>query len=50
MESRKIGKELEKAGVPVLNIEVDYNPKDSGQLTTRLEAFMESIKDIKRKR
>lgn len=50
MESRKIGKELEKAGYPVLNIEVDYNPKDSGQLTTRLEAFMESIKDIKRKK
>jgi len=48
LESRKIGKELEKAGYPVLNIELDYNPKDSGQLTTRLEAFMESIKDKKR--
>jgi len=50
MESRKIGQELEKAGYPVLNVELDYNPKDSGQLTTRLEAFMESIKDNKRKR
>jgi benzoyl-CoA reductase/2-hydroxyglutaryl-CoA dehydratase subunit BcrC/BadD/HgdB len=48
MESRKISKELEKAGYPVLNIEIDYNPKDSGQLTTRLEAFLESIKDHKR--
>ncbi|MEN8187959.1 MAG: double-cubane-cluster-containing anaerobic reductase [Bacteroidota bacterium] len=50
MESRKIGEELEKAGYPVLNIEVDYNPKDSGQLSTRLEAFMESIKDNKRRK
>ena len=50
MESRKVGQELEKAGYPVLNVELDYNPKDSGQLTTRLEAFMESIKDNKRKR
>ena len=50
MESHRVGKALEKAGCPVLNIEVDYNPKDSGQLTTRLEAFMESIKDKKRKR
>lgn len=49
MESRKISKELEKAGYPVLNIELDYNPKDSGQLTTRLEAFLESVKDSKRK-
>lgn len=50
IESLKIGKELEKAGYPILNIELDYNPKDSGQLTTRLEAFLESIKDNKRKR
>ena len=48
MESRKIGSELEKAGFPVLNVEVDYNPEDSGQLTTRLEAFLESVKDNKR--
>ena len=50
MESRKIGQRLEKEGYPVLNVELDYNPKDSGQLTTRLEAFMESIKDNKRKK
>ncbi|WP_456379453.1 double-cubane-cluster-containing anaerobic reductase [Lutibacter sp.] len=50
MEARKIGKTLEDAGYPVLNIEVDYNPKDSGQLTTRMEAFLESIKDKKRKK
>ncbi len=50
LESRKISKELEKAGFSVLNIEVDYNPEDSGQLTTRLEAFLESVKDNKRKK
>ena len=49
MESRKISRELEKEGFPVLNIECDYNPEDSGQLTTRLEAFLESVKDNKRK-
>ncbi len=50
LESIKIGRQLEEAGYPVLNIEIDYNPKDSGQLTTRLEAFLESIKDKKRKK
>lgn len=50
MEARKIGKALEEAGYPVLNLELDYNPKDSGQLTTRMEAFLESIKDKKRKK
>jgi len=49
MESRKISRELEKKGFPILNIECDYNPEDSGQLTTRLEAFLESVKDNKRK-
>lgn len=48
LESRKISGELEQAGYPVLNVEVDYNPEDSGQLTTRLEAFLESVKDNKR--
>lgn len=47
MESRKISRELEKQGISVLNIECDYNPEDSGQLTTRLEAFLESLKDNK---
>lgn len=50
MEARKISKALEAEGHPVLNIELDYNPKDSGQLTTRLEAFLESLKDNKRKK
>ncbi|MFK5856770.1 MAG: double-cubane-cluster-containing anaerobic reductase [Bacteroidota bacterium] len=49
LESRRISRQLEDAGFPVLNIEVDYNPEDSGQLNTRLEAFLESIKDNNRK-
>ncbi len=48
MESRRISRALEDAGFPVLNVELDYNPEDSGQLTTRLEAFLESVKDNKR--
>ena len=50
MESRKVSRALEDAGYQVPNVELDYNPEDSGQLTTRLEAFIESVKDIKRKR
>ena len=33
---------LEK-GVPYLNIETDYSTADSGQINTRLEAFLETI-------
>ena len=49
LESRRVSNAIEDAGIPVLNIEIDYNPEDSGQLTTRIEAFLESIKDNKRK-
>jgi len=49
MESRKIGQVIEKSKTPILFIESDYNPDDFGQLTTRLEAFLESIKNKKYK-
>ncbi len=47
MESRKIGRVLEENGTQTLYIESDYNPDDFGQLTTRLEAFLDSLKNKK---
>jgi len=47
MESRKIGKVLEKNGTAMLSIETDYSPEDHGQISTRLEAFVESLKTRK---
>ncbi len=35
---------LEKAGIPVLRIETDYSQEDAGQLKTRIEAFLERVK------
>lgn len=49
MEHKGICKVLETEGIPMLYIETDYSPEDTGQLSTRIEAFMESIKARKRK-
>jgi benzoyl-CoA reductase/2-hydroxyglutaryl-CoA dehydratase subunit BcrC/BadD/HgdB len=50
MEQNQISHEMEKQGVPMLYVETDYSPEDQGQLSTRVEAFIESIKFRKRKR
>lgn len=47
MESRIVGNFVEKMGISTLFIESDYNPDDFGQLTTRLEAFLDSLKNKK---
>ena len=39
-EMQKLAKQL---GVPYLSVETDYSQSDSGQLSTRIEAFMEMI-------
>lgn len=44
VESYKIRKALEEAGVPFLYIETDYSPGDAGQIRTRVEAFVEMVK------
>jgi benzoyl-CoA reductase/2-hydroxyglutaryl-CoA dehydratase subunit BcrC/BadD/HgdB len=49
MESLRIAKKLEQEGIPMLYIETDYNPDDLGQLSTRIEAFLESLKAKKSK-
>ena len=48
MEQRSVARSLNDAGIPMLYIETDYSPDDMGQLTTRIEAFLESIKARKR--
>jgi benzoyl-CoA reductase/2-hydroxyglutaryl-CoA dehydratase subunit BcrC/BadD/HgdB len=50
MEQNQIARVLEKQGVPMLYVETDYSPEDQGQLSTRVEAFIESIKFRKRKK
>lgn len=39
---------VEQAGWPYLRKETDYSLEDAGQLKTRVEAFIEMIKDGKR--
>ena len=43
-EAVKVEKRLEAAGVPLLRIETDYSDEDTGQLRTRIEAFLEMVK------
>ena len=45
VEAIGIEKELEKAGIPAIRIETDYSQQDVGQLKTRVQAFIERIKD-----
>jgi len=44
LESGRISSMLEQQNIPMLYIETDYSPDDRGQLSTRIEAFMESLK------
>lgn len=43
IESYYVKKTAEAKGIPYLNIETDYSTADSGQINTRLEAFMETL-------
>jgi benzoyl-CoA reductase/2-hydroxyglutaryl-CoA dehydratase subunit BcrC/BadD/HgdB len=43
LEGRRVEKALEGEGIPVLRLESDYSAEDSGQLKTRIEAFLEMI-------
>lgn len=50
MEQKSIADLLNARGIPMLYVETDYSPDDMGQLSTRIEAFLESIKTRKRLR
>jgi benzoyl-CoA reductase/2-hydroxyglutaryl-CoA dehydratase subunit BcrC/BadD/HgdB len=43
-EAVNVEKRLDKEGIPLLRIETDYSDEDTGQLKTRIEAFLEIIK------
>jgi len=49
MEQRQVGAAMDEINLPVLYLETDYSPEDEGQLSTRIEAFIESIKARRRK-
>lgn len=44
-ESYLLREAMKKEGVPFLHIETDYSEQDSEQLRTRIEAFIEILKD-----
>ena len=50
MEQKSIAEALNAQGIPMLYVETDYSPDDQGQLSTRIEAFLESLKARKRHR
>jgi benzoyl-CoA reductase/2-hydroxyglutaryl-CoA dehydratase subunit BcrC/BadD/HgdB len=43
IEATLVARAAQEAGIPMLRIDTDYSPGDSGQLTTRVEAFLEMI-------
>lgn len=45
IEEIKIREACQKEGIPYLSIESDYSPEDVGQLQTRVEAFLEQIRE-----
>jgi benzoyl-CoA reductase/2-hydroxyglutaryl-CoA dehydratase subunit BcrC/BadD/HgdB len=50
LEQRAVAKMLDELGVPMLFLETDFSPEDVGQLSTRIEAFLESIKNRRRRK
>jgi len=43
IESTAVQKKVRSAGLPVLSIDTDYSAEDVGQLSTRVEAFLEML-------
>ena len=43
-EAAQVEKTLEEAGIPLLRVETDYSDEDTGQLQTRIDAFLEMIR------
>jgi benzoyl-CoA reductase/2-hydroxyglutaryl-CoA dehydratase subunit BcrC/BadD/HgdB len=44
-EAVRVERRLEEADIPLLRIETDYSDEDTGQLKTRIEAFLEMIRN-----
>jgi benzoyl-CoA reductase/2-hydroxyglutaryl-CoA dehydratase subunit BcrC/BadD/HgdB len=43
IEAVRVASALKKAGIPQIAVETDYSSEDTGQLATRIEAFLEQI-------
>lgn len=43
IEYRKVEKALQEAGIPIIKIESDFSDEDTGQLQTRIQAFLEML-------
>ncbi|MCL5265576.1 MAG: 2-hydroxyacyl-CoA dehydratase family protein [Chloroflexi bacterium] len=43
-EAKKVESALAEAGIPLLRIETDYSDEDMGQLRTRIDAFLETLR------
>ena len=41
--AEKLNERMAELGVPYLSLETDYSQSDAGQLSTRLEAFLERL-------
>ncbi len=44
VEANKVVRALKENGIPAISIETDYSKEDVGQLTTRVEAFIEMLR------
>jgi benzoyl-CoA reductase/2-hydroxyglutaryl-CoA dehydratase subunit BcrC/BadD/HgdB len=44
IEAGTIEQAAKSAGIPFLKIDTDYSMEDIGQLSTRIEAFLEMVK------
>ncbi len=49
LEQRPVSEAVSESAGPMLFVETDYSPEDVGQLSTRVEAFLESIQNRRRK-
>ena len=45
IEAGPVEKRLERDGIPTLRIETDYSQEDVGQIRTRVESFIERLRD-----
>ena len=45
IEAIRVEKALKEKGIPQIKIETDYSKEDSGQISTRIEAFLEKMEN-----
>lgn len=48
VETENLRRVCESKGIPLLHIQTDFTPGDEGQIRTRIEAFLEMIREKKR--